>query len=188
MTELEAFKWWVAMNAHFTTKSFDIFKTRNKVKGSLESLIKRNDYKIFCYIAEKFSVREWIVYLASNCMYGYSDMIYNLNGGIENYNLHIARKQALTETIESDIMKLRESNITNGYDIIRALTANSITFETVVAINNVCPEIFDSVKKSGAMVILEPLFLRIEKSVKFVALKDIHKELILNYFGKKEKK
>ena len=180
MTGFSAFKFYVAMKQHFTTQRLDIFQSRNKIKGSYEAFLRRDDYKYFESFAKRYSDSDYILYLASNCMYGFYEMIWNEQIGVQNFNIYKSRRDALTETVKGDLECLDNYNARTPENILRMLTGNFITFETVVLLNKPC-SIVETLRKSPAKTILEPLLLRIDKADRFVKTNENIENLINNF-------
>lgn len=66
MDELDTFRMWVAYYSHFTTDRYDFIDQRGAVKASVESLIKRPEYKLYVAGAIRFgSKREFLEILLS---------------------------------------------------------------------------------------------------------------------------
>lgn len=169
MNGFTAFKLWVAMREHFTTKSFDIFTNRGKMKGKFETYLARPDAQVIEQVAIRFTPREFVLYLAANFIYGNQGMLWDDSIGIANYNLFIARKQQLSHVVENDIQSLYNLGIelTDGANVIRTLTRDQITFETVSLINQY-HNITDQLRQLPIGEIVEPLLLRIDKSKGFI--------------------
>lgn len=164
-----AFKLWIAMKQHFTTKNFNVFENRGKVKCKFETYLARNDYQIIEHLADRFTTREFVLYLASNFMYGFTDMMWEKSTGIANYNQFISRQEQIGHIVDKDIKTLEDANVklTDGLQIVRFLTRNEITFETVVLLNQY-KNITDKIRELPPGKILEPLLMRIDKSQRFI--------------------
>lgn len=176
MNAMEAFRWWVAMRNHFTQKKFDVWKTRNHLTCSAKALVARRDYKCFESVATLFDgkTREYVMFLAANNMYGFSNMIYDTVSGVENYNTFIMRLRYLSNIVESDFYKIARHcrKPTQPAEVLRLLTAGEITFETCVVIQKLRPSFFKRLEGTSVFMVVEPLLLRIEKSIKFVKVDD----------------
>ncbi len=183
MEGFTAFKLWVAMGKHFSENKFNIFENRGKIKCRYETYLKRKDYYTFERLAKTFEVRDFVLYLASNNMYGNSNMIWDSNSGNINYNLYIRRRDALTYVLTNDLETIKKHNLTctDYLNVLKLLTVNEITFETLVIINNYFP-LTAEVRKLPPATILEPLLLRIDKSKGFVKINEEFEHLIKEQF------
>lgn len=176
MDEMYAFRWWVTMNKHFKVKSFDIRERRNYIKCSPERLVARKDYNSFVAIADLFANknREYILFLAANNMYGFSDMIYDPATGIDNYNTFIMRIRYLSNVVETDFYHIARQcrKPIQPIDVLRLMTGGVITFESCVVLNKLRPGFFRKLEGTSIFSIVEPLVLRIEKASPFVKYDD----------------
>lgn len=171
MVGYDGFRMWIAMTQHFTTKSFDVFKNRGRIKCKYETYLARNDYKMFELIASKFQPNEFVLFLASNLMYGNDQMIYQYGSAVANYNLFLQRRHLIGHVVDNDLKTLYNLNI--GYDdavsIIRQLTKDQITFETVALINQY-RNLTNQIRALPISSVLDPLLLRIDKSKGFIKI------------------
>ena len=182
MDGFTAFKLWLAMRQHFTSQRFDIIKNRGKMKCKFETYLARPDYDSFERIARKFdNVREYIVYLASNMMYGNDSMIWDYGTGIANFNQYINRRQNFKQLLATDIKTLSKIGIPldDGVAIVRTMVQNKISFETVVVLNKFVKitSMFDNLPQK---VMLEPLLMRINKSISFLTIPSDVEQYITN--------
>ena len=169
MLGFDAFKLWVAMKQHFTTKNFDIFQNKGRMKGKYETFLARSDGPVIEYVASKFEIRDFVYYLASNFIYGNEQCIWEFGQGAANYNLFIARKKVLGNVVANDFKSLDNMNIAynDGIGVIRALTRNQITIETASVINQVI-NLTDQLRPLPVGKMVEPLLMRIDKSKGFI--------------------
>lgn len=172
MDGFTAFKLWVAMKQHFTSKKFDVVKNRGKMRCKFQTYLARSDYDSFERIACKFeSAREYIVYLASNMMYGNDSMIWDYATGIANFNQYLNRREHFKELLATDLKTLAKMgiNLDDGVAIVRTMVQNQISFESVVVLNKFVKitSMFDELPQK---VMLEPLLMRIDKSISFIRI------------------
>lgn len=171
MVGYDAFRMWVAMTQHFTTKSFDVFKNRGHMKCKFETYLGRDDYPQFEYISGKFKPNEFVLYLASNFMYGFPHMMYDYGSAVANYNLFLQRRHLIGHVVDNDLQSLYNINVDykDGVSVIRALTKDQITFETVALINQY-HNLTNQIRALPICSVLEPLLLRIDKSKGFIKI------------------
>ena len=172
MDGFTAFKLWVAMKQHFSSKSFDIISNRGKIKCKFETYVARKDYDSFERIAMKFeTMREYTVYLASNMMYGNDSMIWDYPTGVANYNQYLNRRRNFKQLLATDLKTLANIgiDIDDGVTLVRLMIQNQISFETVVVLNKLVKitSMFDELPQK---VMLEPLLMRIDKSASFITI------------------
>jgi hypothetical protein len=172
MDGFTAFKLWLAMKQHFNSKSFDVVKNRGRMRCKFETYLARKDYDSFERIACKFeSVREYIVYLAANMMYGNDSMIWDYATGIANFNQYLNRREHIKQLIATDLKTLAKMGIQidDGIAVVRTMVQNQISFESVVVLNKFV-KITSMFDKLPQKVMLEPLLMRIDKSVTFTRI------------------
>ena len=169
MNGFDGFKLWVAMRQHFTTKNFDIFKNKGRMKGKFETYLARTDYPMIEYVTSRFELRDFVYYLAGNFIYGNDACIWDYGQGAANYNLFIARKKILGNVVANDFKSLDNINIAynDGVGVVRALTRNQITIETVSVINQVV-NLTEQLRPLPIGKMVEPLLMRIDKSKGFI--------------------
>lgn len=185
MEGFDAFRLWVAFTQHFTTRYYDITKTHGRVKCKFLTYLSRDDYKSFENMARRFTKGEYVAYLVSNCMYGNPKMVYETPEGIANYNQYLNRRKNFRELLATDFKTLIRMNIDfdDGISIVRALTRNQISFETVVVLNKYS-ELTKQFKGLPQEIILDPLLIRIDKSINFVKIPLDVETYILNKLKK----
>ena len=138
-----AYKFYLAIKLHFTSDSYDVFKSKGRVRATYESYLKRNDKGLFDALCYKFpQEKEYIQYIASNFMYGHPNVIYDsYDDGLVLYMRYIKRKQSITRVFADDLTKLTSYDCG---DIFEAYLKNVITLESMVildSIENVCDNV-----------------------------------------------
>lgn len=173
MDGFKAFKYYMALKLHFTQPKFDVFVNRGHVKGSYEKFLNRNDHMIFERLGRQFNDRDFIQYVASNFMYGHSDMIYDNTDSMANYKEYLRRKQSITKVFSDDVQVIMDSGAQYEFsgnkipDVLQLLIAKKITLETVVILNDM-DHFVDQMKQSTIALMLGDELLRIEKAKGFV--------------------
>lgn len=168
-----AYKFYLAVKLHFSSDSYDVFRSNGRIKATYESYLKRNDKGLFEGIAYKFpQEKEYIQYIASNFMYGHPNVIYDsYDDGMARYMEYVKRKQSITRVFANDLTKI------TSYDchyIFDAYLKNLITLETVVILDtleNVCDSVYN--------VLVEDQVRLVKKSRKFV--KFDNDKIVANY-------
>jgi hypothetical protein len=169
MNGYTGFKYWLAMKQHFTTKSFDVFKNKGRMRCKIETFINRADSNHIEFICSRFEPREFVLYLAANMIYGNDKMLWDSSVAIANYNLFLARRDQIGNVVANDLKTLYNLNvkITDGVSIVRLLTRNQITIETVSIINQYY-NLTNQLRQLPVGEMIEPLLLRIDKSKRFI--------------------
>ena len=77
MDGFKAYKYYMAVKLHFTSKKYNVFETRGHVKGTRDAFNSRNDRYIFEKLAQKYADdKEIIQFFVSNFAYGNDTAIY----------------------------------------------------------------------------------------------------------------
>jgi hypothetical protein len=138
MDGFKAFKYYTSIKLHFSDPKFNVFLNRGNLRGSYESFLLRRDYQLFERMAREFKDdRQFILFLASNCMYGNPDSVYNMDKARDNYKEYMRRRQSITYIFQCDIQTIIDNGCgrENGFDIFMLYIANKITLETLVILN-----------------------------------------------------
>jgi len=176
MDGFRAFKYYMALKLHFTSESYNVFKTRGRLRGKRTTYNSRNDCLLFEKLASMYpDDRQCIEVIASNFMYGNSHIVYDFDRTVANYNKYIQRKQAVTNQFKEDCRTI----ISNGAqykfdgcnkipDVVQLFLANKLTIETMSILNDF-DDIVSKMKSSNQLkLLLGDDLLRIEKSKGFV--------------------
>jgi hypothetical protein len=106
MEPFEVYRLYMALKLHFTTKEYDVTKTKGAVKSSQSAFMKRRDVFLFRKLAHKFKKHEVINYFVANFASG------DKNGGLfsaesfEIYEKWIVRQDKLSYMFTDDISRL----------------------------------------------------------------------------------
>lgn len=190
MDSLEAYRIYKSVFLHFTNAKWNPDNLKNgkfMIKCNIESFIRRNDYPIFNYISKKFTRKEWFRFIVANAMYGFSECIYNIEAGKHNMNVWEGRRLRLSYIYHSDIETLKPSLTNNivkdSLTIIKYLSMEKMSIETVGAINTYF-KITDVIRNSEHYSpIIEPLLLRIDRTLPFVKVPDDCNQIFENLLG-----
>lgn len=107
MDAFEAYKVYVAIKNHFTSKTYDYFKYNGSTKASRNTFEKRNDKFFFNKLAKH---RDIVGFLVSNFVYGtkvswVGDFINNETAE-QKYLKYLKNKESLTYVYKEDLCKL----------------------------------------------------------------------------------
>lgn len=174
MNGFKAFKYYTALKLHFTNPRFDVFVNRGHVKGSYEKFLERNDRSMFERLARQFDDKDYIQYIASNFMYGNSEMIYHSEDAMTNYKEFLRRRQSITRVFDNDLQLIINSGAQYEFsgqkipDVVQLFMAKKITLETMTILNDM-DDIVNKMRQNGQLsLLLSDDLLRIEKSKGFV--------------------
>jgi hypothetical protein len=182
MDGFKAYKYYMAVKLHFTSKKYNVFETRGHVKGTREAFNSRNDRYIFEKLGQKYDDREIIQFFVSNFAYGNDTAIYGNSEAEDLYFEWQKRKQAITKTFIDDL-----ANIMNMCDVhkfsydgifkskdgdLPVLTSmflsGKISIETLRMIDDIEPFVDSWENDPMIKIVLGDKLLRIEKLKGFV--------------------
>jgi len=108
MTAFDTYRTYLALNQHFTRKSYDYFKYNGKVKVSETTFLGRKDRYFFEKASRKFKKEEFIEFLLANYTSGTEHWIGNLMSGANLIEMKKWKKRidSLTYTFKEDIMSI----------------------------------------------------------------------------------
>lgn len=119
MTALDAFKMYVAFRIHFmeNRKNFDIKENRygQYLKIPQRAFEQRRDVLQFKVLSKFFTFKQLFTYYASNFIYGNpNQMIFDMSGGMKNYNRFVGNIEGLTYLLKRDLNTLSR-NVSYDY-------------------------------------------------------------------------
>lgn len=119
MDALDAFKMYVAFRIHFleNRKNFDIRENKygHYLKISKRAFEQRRDVLQFKVLSKYFTFKQLFVYYASNFIYNNpNQMIFDMSGGLKNYNKFIGNIEGLTYLLKKDVSTLSK-NVSYDY-------------------------------------------------------------------------
>lgn len=108
MTAFDTYRTYLALNQHFTRKSYDYFKYNGRVKVSETTFLGRKDRYFFEKASRKFKKEEFIEFLLANYTSGTEHWIGNLMSGANLIEMKKWKKRidSLTYTFKEDIMSI----------------------------------------------------------------------------------
>jgi len=114
MTAFDTYRTYLALNQHFTRKSYDYFKYNGKVKVSETTFLGRKDRYFFEKASRKFKKEEFIEFLLANYTSGTEHWIGNLMSGANLVEMKKWKKRidSLTYTFKEDIMSIVDQDET----------------------------------------------------------------------------
>ena len=114
MTAFDTYRTYLALNQHFTRKSYDYFKYNGKVKVSETTFLGRKDRYFFEKASRKFKKEEFIEFLLANYTSGTEHWIGNLMSGANLIEMKKWKKRidSLTYTFKEDIMSIVDQDET----------------------------------------------------------------------------
>jgi hypothetical protein len=166
----------MALKLHFTSESYNVFRTRGRLRGKRATYNNRNDCLLFEKLASMYPEdRQCIEVIAANFMYGHSHIVYDFDRTVANYNKYIQRKQAITNVFKDDCRVIADHKIHYKFDscdqipdIVQLFLANKITVETMSILNDFDHIVTKARSSDQLRLLLGDDLLRVEKSTGFV--------------------
>ena len=161
VSPFEAYKKYLALKLHFTSKSYDYFKFNGAVKADQSSFQKRRDKYWFTKISKRFNAEEFERFLLANFIADESSWIGEIadEQGQKNYLDWLKKVESLQYVFKEDITKLLENGMDfnslfkkptdeNYPPIVFAAMRGQISLETFIIVNI----IFDFIPKADKMI------------------------------------
>ena len=143
MEAYEVYRLYMAIKLHFTSDSYDISKTKGKVRECRNAFLKRKDIFAFRKLGQKYSKLEIINFLVANFIRG------DKYGGVfdreaeEVYEQWKIRQQKLTYIFTQDIISIITESEKTGQDpftsnngthpiVVRLYLGGKISLETLI--------------------------------------------------------
>ncbi len=168
MEGFQVFKLWVGFRLHFSGK-MDVTVNKGRLSGKFETYLARKDYQKFESVARYFTDLKMVVrYLLANFLYGNEQCIWDMSSGVANYNLLLKRQRSLSVVVENDLQTFTNRGIlpSDSVEMVRMLTQNQVTIETIVILNKHLP-ITKDIRDLPIAQILNPLLDRIDYAGSF---------------------
>jgi hypothetical protein len=148
MSAFDTYRTYLAVQQHFTRKSYDFFKYNGKVKVSESTFLSRKDRYFFEKASRKFKRDEFLNFLVSNYTSGSDHWIGNLMSGDNLVALAKWKKKidSLTYMFKEDIINIvdQEEKLDNALKMIdgkhpllfRMYLRKKISLETMVILDD----------------------------------------------------
>ena len=194
MEPFEVYKVYLALKLHFTTKSYDITKTKGAVRAKKETLLKRKDLTSIRKMARDFKRSEVIDILVANFVSGDKwGGIFDA-GLLETHKKWLTSKQRMLYNFSTDLdnilFRMEKDGVKSaihegGHPLIfRMIMGRDINLETVVMLEKLRP--FVSEYKDD--FVLEDTCLLVSKYKPFVRfdkekINSQHEEKLISIYG-----
>lgn len=145
MDPFEAYKLYLALKSHFTTKTYDYFKYNGQVKANRTTFETRRDKFFFQKLAKRKDIKDFLVAIFA---YGNKDLwvgdIVNNQEMESVYKKWQKVNQSLTYVFMSDLEKF-ERNLIDSFTVqdgqhphaLKLFLRGEITIETIIIMNNI---------------------------------------------------
>lgn len=194
MEPFEVYKVYLALKLHFTTKSYDITKTKGAVRAKKETFLKRKDLTSIRKMARDFKRSEIIDILVANFVSGDKwGGIFDA-GLLETHKKWLTSKQRMLYNFSTDLdnilFRMEKDEVKSaihegGHPLIfRMIMGRDINLETVVMLEKLRP----FVDKYKDDFVLEDTCLLVSKYKPFVRfdkekINSQHMEKLISIYG-----
>lgn len=145
MDAFEAYKHYLALKSHFTSKTYDFFKYNGAVKAKRESFESRNDKYFFQKLSKHKDITNFLVSLF---VYGKKDMwigdVVRNEESEQIYKKWQKTTQSLTYVFMGDLEKFNEDLVSSFVvndgqhpHALKLLLQNEISIETFIIMNDI---------------------------------------------------
>lgn len=129
MNGFKAYRYYLALRLHFTTESYNVFKSNGNIKVSVDTFKSRNDSYLFEKLARKYPTdKELIQYMVANFAYGNNNLLYDESISQSNYIQWIKIKESITKTFTDDLHSAILEAEKNGISEIINCTLNDLPY------------------------------------------------------------
>lgn len=192
MDAFEAYKTYLALKSHFTTKSYDFFKYNGAIKASKTSFETRRDKYFFHKLSKKKDV---VNYLVANFMYDdphkWVGDILNSAKADEQYLKFVKIRDSMTHVVSTDLNKLLDDfddnlKVEDGQHpyLLRLVLRGDIHVETLIILNDLCGFTKMWNRQIEDVVIWPDLFLKCKKFRPFITYdKEKIRQLVIDKFS-----
>lgn len=156
MNELDAFRIYMALKLHFSSKSYDVFESKGRVANiNVENLEKnKTRFQMLRRVSRQFNTpADLVSYFVAQYAYANNSAIYNPMIAEENHDKWQGRKNSTTQNIIFQLEGFDLDGIVreDPPEIFKLVMRDTIHIETAVALNKIRPYIKDNYLALGEM-------------------------------------
>lgn len=142
MNAYEAYRLYIGLKLHFTTKGYDFVEKNGAVKSKVETFEARNDRFIFNRLAKQQDPKSFLI---ANFVDGRATYIADImdGSGAAIYTKWLKRKQSLTRTFQQDLNALGDKFLPNlavtgtHPTLLSLYSRKKLCIETLIIIDDV---------------------------------------------------
>lgn len=191
MDAFDAYKLYVSLKNHFTSKTYDYFKYNGQVRASKDSFNKRHDRYFFHKLSKR---KDLLGFLISNFVYNGDAWVGELlqNESSEQHYLKYQKyKESISYQFSEDLNKL-DSDFNKNFEIVdgqhpallKWYMQGKINIETLIILNDLVGFMPMWNKKIEDKVIWPELYLRCKKYRPFIEFdNDKMKKIVVDKFS-----
>jgi hypothetical protein len=191
MDAFDAYKLYVSLKNHFTTKTYDFFKYNGSIKASKESFEKRHDRYFFHKLSKRKDVLGYLVAnFVSNSDVWVGDIIQNETCEA-HYRKYLKYKESITYQFSEDLDKLNSSfndnfKVVDGQhpELLKKYMRGQINIETMIILNDLIGFMPMWNRKIEDKVVWPELYLKCKKYRPFIEFdKTRLKQIVVDKFS-----
>lgn len=192
MDAFEAYKTYLALKSHFTTKSYDFFKYNGAVRASKKSFDTRHDKYFFHKLSKK---KDIVNYLVANFMYDdpnkwVGDLLNNARSD-EQYLKFVKIRDSMTHIVSTDLSRLLDNfddnlKVVDGQHphLLKLVLRGEVHVETLIILNDLCSFTKMWNRKIEDTIIWPELFLKCKKYRPFITYdKEKIRQIVIDKFS-----
>lgn len=191
MDAFEAYKLYIALKNHFTSKNYDFFKYEGRTRASRTTFERRADKYFFHKLSKR---KDPLEFLVSNFVYNGDSWIGELVQNSESekfYKQFLKTKESLTYVFTNDLDKL-DSNFDSNFiveegqhpKLLKLLLQNEITIETFIILDELVLFSRKWNRRITDTVVWPQVHLKCKKYRQFLTIdRDKMKKIVLDKFS-----
>lgn len=193
MDAFEAYKTYVAIKNHFTSKSYDFFKYNGRTKASRTTFEKRNDRYFFHKLSRRKDMVEFLVanfVYANNPAHWVGDLLNNEQSE-QMYFRYLKIRESLSYLFSQDLDKLEEQfdanfQVIDGQHpiLLRKYLSNEINIETLIILDDLVSYMRKWNRRIEDTIIWPQVYMKCKKYRPFFEYdRDKMKRIVLDKFS-----
>lgn len=192
MDAFEAYKLYLSLKSHFTSKTYDYFKYNGRTRASRSTFEGRSDR----YFFHKLSKRKDVIgFLVSNFIYNESNWVGDLIQNTESekfYRQYLKVRESLSYIFENDIQKLEEDfdlnfQVVDGQHpiLLKKYLRGEINLETLVILDELVGFSKKWNRRIDENALWPQIFIKVNKYKPFLEFdKEKMKQIVLANFSR----
>lgn len=190
MDAFDAYKLYVSLKNHFSSKSYDYFKYNGQVRASKDTFDRRRDKYFFHKLSKH---KDILGFLVSNFVYNkdawVGEMVQN-ESAEDHYKKYLKFKESITYQFTEDIDKLNPNfnanfEVIDGQhpELLRKCMRGEVNIETLIILNDIVGFMNQWNKKIEDTALWPEIYLRCKKYRPFIEFdKDKLKKIVVDKF------
>lgn len=176
MDGFEAYRTYVALKNHFSSKTYDFFKYNGRSKASMASFEKRNDKYFFSKLSKH---KNLVDFLVANIVYNDNPWVGDVVNNVEAekyFKRFLKTKESLSYVFKNDLEKFEQPFVDNFIVVdgqhpkaLKLYLQNEINLETLIIINELSPYTRSWNKKIEDSIVWPSIYFKCKKLRPFLS-------------------